>query len=37
VERYLRDATVLEIIEGTREAHQTGLASYALQEPYAKF
>lgn len=31
VERYLRDATVLEIIEGTREALQNSLASYALQ------
>lgn len=37
VERYLRDATVLEIIEGTREIHQVGLASYALQSPHADF
>jgi len=37
VERYLRDATVLEIIEGTREIHQAGLASYALQRPYLEF
>ncbi|RKP52452.1 acyl-CoA dehydrogenase family protein [Trinickia fusca] len=37
VERYLRDATVLEIIEGTREIHQVGLAAYALQRPYVEF
>ncbi|PNS08376.1 acyl-CoA dehydrogenase family protein [Solilutibacter silvestris] len=37
VERYLRDATVLEIIEGTREIHQVGLASYALQSPHVDF
>jgi alkylation response protein AidB-like acyl-CoA dehydrogenase len=34
VERYLRDATLLEIIEGTKEVHQVGLASYALQWPH---
>lgn len=34
VERYLRDATVLEIIEGTKEIHQIGIASYALQWPH---
>lgn len=37
VERYLRDATVLEIIEGTREIHQIGLASYALQWPHLDY
>ncbi|MDQ1920915.1 acyl-CoA dehydrogenase family protein [Massilia pseudoviolaceinigra] len=34
VERYLRDAMALEIIEGTREMNQVGLASYALQWPH---
>lgn len=34
VERYLRDAMSLEIIEGTKEMNQTGLASYALQWPH---
>lgn len=34
VSRYLRDATVTRIIEGTREIHQIALASYALQRPY---
>lgn len=34
VSRYLRDATVTGIIEGTRETHQIALASYALQRPY---
>ena len=37
VERYLRDATALEIIEGTREMHQVSLASYALQRPYVDY
>lgn len=32
-ERYLRDAMALEIIEGTKEMSQIGLASYALQWP----
>jgi Acyl-CoA dehydrogenases len=34
VARYLRDATVMGIIEGTREIHQVTLANYALQTPY---
>jgi len=34
VSRYLRDATVTGIVEGTREIHQIALASYALQRPY---
>jgi glutaryl-CoA dehydrogenase (non-decarboxylating) len=34
VSRYLRDATVANIIEGTREVHQINLASYALQKPW---
>jgi alkylation response protein AidB-like acyl-CoA dehydrogenase len=34
VSRYLRDATVSGIIEGTREIHQISLASYALQKPW---
>jgi hypothetical protein len=34
VARYLRDATVMGIIEGTHEVHQVGLASYAFQRPY---
>ncbi|MDQ1159621.1 glutaryl-CoA dehydrogenase (non-decarboxylating) [Sphingomonas sp. SORGH_AS 950] len=34
VSRYLRDATVAGIIEGTREIHQVSLASYALQRPW---
>lgn len=34
VERYLRDAMALEIIEGTKEMNQVGLASYALQWPH---
>jgi len=34
VSRYLRDATVMGIIEGTREIHQVALASYALQRPH---
>ncbi|GMV30051.1 MAG: acyl-CoA dehydrogenase [Rhodanobacteraceae bacterium] len=36
VERYLRDAMVLEIIEGTREMLQNSLASYALQWPHSR-
>lgn len=36
VERYMRDAMVLEIIEGTREVLQNSLASYALQRPHAR-
>jgi len=35
VSRYLRDATVSGIIEGTREIHQISLASYALQRPWS--
>ena len=34
VSRYLRDATVMGIIEGTHEIHQLTLASYAFQRPY---
>ncbi|WP_402721336.1 acyl-CoA dehydrogenase family protein [Janthinobacterium rivuli] len=34
IERYLRDAMALEIIEGTKEMNQVGLASYALQWPH---
>ena len=34
VGRYLRDATVMGIIEGTHEIHQLSLASYASQRPY---
>jgi alkylation response protein AidB-like acyl-CoA dehydrogenase len=34
VGRYLRDATVMGIIEGTHEIHQVCLAGYALQRPY---
>jgi glutaryl-CoA dehydrogenase (non-decarboxylating) len=34
VGRYLRDATVMGIIEGTHEIHQVTLANYALQRPY---
>ncbi|MEY2502862.1 MAG: hypothetical protein QOI07_3196 [Verrucomicrobiota bacterium] len=34
VSRYLRDATVMGIIEGTHEIHQISLASYAFQRPY---
>lgn len=37
VERYLRDAMVLEIIEGTREVLQNSLASYALQWPHSRY
>jgi glutaryl-CoA dehydrogenase (non-decarboxylating) len=35
VARYLRDATVMSIIEGTQEMHQIALASYALRKPDA--
>lgn len=35
VARYLRDATVTGIIEGTPETHQVALASYALRKPHA--
>lgn len=34
VSRYLRDATVMGIIEGTHEIHQLTLADYAFQRPY---
>lgn len=34
VSRYLRDATVMGIIEGTHEIHQMTLANYAFQRPY---
>jgi len=34
VGRYLRDATVMGIIEGTHEIHQISLANYAFQRPY---
>jgi glutaryl-CoA dehydrogenase (non-decarboxylating) len=34
VSRYLRDATVMGIIEGTDEIHQVSLANYAFQRPY---
>ena len=34
VARYLRDATIMGIIEGTHEIQQLSLASYALQRPY---
>ncbi len=34
VERYLRDAMALEIIEGTKEMNQIGIAGYALQWPH---
>ena len=34
VGRYLRDATVGGIVEGSHEIHQIALASYALQRPY---
>jgi alkylation response protein AidB-like acyl-CoA dehydrogenase len=34
VHRYLRDAMVMGIIEGTHEIHQLSLAGYALQRPY---
>jgi glutaryl-CoA dehydrogenase (non-decarboxylating) len=34
VGRYLRDATVMGIIEGTHEIHQLTLADYAFKRPY---
>jgi hypothetical protein len=34
VARYLRDATVMGVVEGTAEIHQVLLADYALQRPY---
>jgi hypothetical protein len=34
VGRYLRDATVMQIVEGTHEIHQLALANYAFQRPY---
>jgi alkylation response protein AidB-like acyl-CoA dehydrogenase len=34
VGRYLRDATVMGIIEGTHESHQISLTNYAFQRPY---
>ena len=34
VSRYLRDATVMGIVEGTHEMHQLALAGYAFQRPY---
>ncbi|MFI7542413.1 acyl-CoA dehydrogenase family protein [Actinoplanes sp. NPDC049599] len=34
VGRYLRDATVMGIVEGTAEIHQISLANYAFQRPY---
>jgi glutaryl-CoA dehydrogenase (non-decarboxylating) len=34
VSRYLRDATVMGIVEGTSEIHQLSLANYAFQRPY---
>jgi glutaryl-CoA dehydrogenase (non-decarboxylating) len=34
VSRYLRDATVMGIVEGTHEIHQIALADYAFQRPY---
>ncbi|WP_433364814.1 acyl-CoA dehydrogenase family protein [Streptosporangium sp. CA-115845] len=36
VARYLRDATVAGIIEGTHEIHQVTLADYAFQRPYLR-
>lgn len=32
VQRYLGDAKIMEIIEGSNQLHQVGLAEYALQE-----
>lgn len=37
VARWLRDANVMTIIEGTSEIHQIALANYALQRPYRSF
>jgi hypothetical protein len=34
VGRYLRDATVMGIVEGTHEIHQVSLTNYAFQRPY---
>ena len=34
VSRYLRDATVMGIVEGTHEIHQLALADYSFQRPY---
>jgi glutaryl-CoA dehydrogenase (non-decarboxylating) len=36
VARYLRDATVMGIVEGTHEIHQLALANYAFQRPYVE-
>ncbi|MFI6710675.1 acyl-CoA dehydrogenase family protein [Nonomuraea sp. NPDC050478] len=36
VARYLRDATVMGIVEGTHEIHQVTLADYAFQRPYLR-
>jgi glutaryl-CoA dehydrogenase (non-decarboxylating) len=36
VSRYLRDATVMGIVEGTHEIHQLALADYAFQRPYVE-
>ncbi|MFD2349667.1 acyl-CoA dehydrogenase family protein [Nonomuraea ferruginea] len=36
VARYLRDATVMGIAEGTHEIHQVTLADYAFQRPYLR-
>ena len=36
VGRYLRDATVMGVIEGTDEIHQLNLANYAFQRPYLR-
>jgi glutaryl-CoA dehydrogenase (non-decarboxylating) len=34
VARWLRDANIMKIIEGTDEIHQIALVNYALQRPY---
>lgn len=34
--RYLRDATVMTLIEGTAEMHQIALAAYAVRRPHAE-
>ncbi|MGW5052679.1 acyl-CoA dehydrogenase family protein [Actinokineospora sp. NPDC004072] len=36
VSRYLRDATVMGVIEGTAEIHQLALSDYAFQRPYLR-
>jgi glutaryl-CoA dehydrogenase (non-decarboxylating) len=36
VNRYLRDATVMGVIEGTEEIHQMTLANYAFQRSYLR-